>query len=270
MQGSFPGRPSATGKGRRPFLILCTTGIEGAMIRDQQSLRAWILAAIVLCFQIVCFSSSVQDLSLEQKITAITKTETGNQAELVEYTWQQQEILKVKDKIEDQRLFQGEFGVDGRTGKMPVDLPEDNSASQNSERGIREWLVQKKQHAVRKYAEEVKELAESYAEAGPELLRSAYKRRDISIKPAEPGITRLFIHNYVKPGDTATLTFDQNSNELQNLEVLSYLSSTKEPIEIRARFSRLQNGPGHIDEISAVAGKRKLSVLIRRLDYRHK
>ena len=243
------------------------SGMEGMMVREQESTRAWVLFLVVACFQFGCLRFSAQDISLGQKVAAITERQASNKAELADYTWQQQEIIKVKDKLEDKRLFQVEFGVDGRAEKMPLDLPEENSSSQKAERGMREWLAQKKQHALQQYADKVKELAESYAEAGPDLLRAAYERRDVSTKPAEASRARLFIHNYVKSGDTATWTFDEKSNALQDLEVLSYLSDIKEPVEIQIRLSRLQNGPDHIDEISATDTKRKLLVVIRRLDY---
>lgn len=237
------------------------------MVREQGATRAWILFLVVACFQSGCFSFSAQDISLEQKVTAITERQAGNKAALADYTWQQQEIIKVKDKLEDKRLFQVEFGADGRTEKTPLDLPEENSSSQKSERGMREWLAQKKQHALQQYADKVKELAASYAEAGPDLLRSAYDRRDVSFQPAQTGGARLLVHNYVKPGDTATWTFDEKSHALQELEVLSYLSEIKEPVEIQIRFSRLQDGPDHIDEINATDARRKLLVVVRRLDY---
>lgn len=242
-------------------------GMEGMMVQEQESTRAWILFLVVACFQLGCLHFSAQDTSLEQKVVAIAERQASNKAELADYTWQQQEIIKVKDQLEDKRLFQVELGVDGRAEKTPLDLPEENSSSQKAERGMREWLAQKKQHALQQYAGKVKELAESYAEASPGLLRSAYERRDISVQPAEANRVRLFIHNYVKSGDTATWTFDEKSNVLQNLEVVSYLSDIKEPVEIQIRFSRLQNGPDYIDEISATDTKKKLLVVIRRLDY---
>jgi len=238
------------------------------MVRHQLSTRTCVPVLVVLSFQIVCLSFSAQDISLEQRITGITERQASNKAELAGYTWQQQEIIKIKDKVEDQRLFQVEFGVDGRSEKIPLDLPEANSSSQKAERGMREWITEKKKHAVQQYAEEVKDLAERYAEVGTDSLRSAYEHGDVSIKPAEPGLTRLFIHNYMKPGDAATFTFNEKSNEAQSLEVISYISSTKEPVEIHVKFSKSHNGPDQIDEISAADSKRKLSILIRRFDYR--
>src|ERR1041385_4427600 len=130
-EGSFPGRPSS---------------MKNTMIRDQESIRAWILA----CFLLYFIHSSAPDLSPEQIIAAFADEQARNKAALLEYTWQQQEIILIKDRFESQRLFQVEVGSNGRTEKMPMDLPEEtSSSSQKEERGMREWVMQKKKRAVR-------------------------------------------------------------------------------------------------------------------------
>jgi hypothetical protein len=80
----------------------------------------------------------------------------------------------------------------------------------------------------------------------------------------------MLVHNYLKPDDTVTLTFDEKTDELQSIDATSYMTSVKEPVEIHAGFSKIQNGPDHVDEISALDPKKKLSVLVRRLEYRRK
>jgi hypothetical protein len=242
--------------------------MKSTMIRDQQSIGAWILACILLCFHIGCISSSAQELSTEQIIAAFADEQVRNKAALVEYTWQQQEIILIKDRFESQRLFQVEFGSDGRTEKTPLDLPEETSSTQKTERGVREWVMEKRKRAVQQYASELQGLAEAYVEASPDLLRSAQDRRDISMKPVAHGSRQMLIRNYLKPDDTATLTFDEKTNELQSIDATSYMTSAKGPVEIHAKFSKVQNGPDHIDEIKALDPKKKISVLVRHLEYR--
>lgn len=244
--------------------------MKSTMIRDQQPIRVWILACIFLCFHFGCMSSFAQDLSPEQIIAAFANEQARNKSALLEYTWQQQEIILIKDRFESQRLFQVEIGSDGRTEKMPLDLPEETSSTQKTERGVREWVMEKKKRAVQQYARELQGLAEAYVEASPDLLRSAYDRHDISMKPAARGSRQMLIHNYLKPDDTATLTFDEKTNELQSIDATSYLTSAKGPVEIHAKFLKIQNGPDHIDEISALDPKKKISVLVRHLEYRLK
>jgi hypothetical protein len=244
--------------------------MKSTMIRDQQSIRVWILACILLCFHFGCISSFAQTLSPEQIIAAFADAQTKNKAALMEYTWQRQEIILIKDRFDSQRLFQVEVGSDGRTEKTPLDLPEETSSTQKTERGVREWVMEKRKRAVQQHARELQGLAESYVEASPDLLRSAYDRHDISMKPVARGSRQMLIRNYLKPDDTATLTLNEKTNELQSIDATSYLTSTKEPVEIHAKFSKIQNGPDHIDEISALDPKKKISVLVRHLEYRFK
>jgi hypothetical protein len=244
--------------------------MKSAMLRDRQPIRVWILACILLCFHFGCISSSAQDLSPEQIIAAFADAQARNKAALMDYIWQRQEIILINNRLDSQRLFQVEVGSDGRTEKTPLDLPEETSSTQKTERGVREWVMEKKKHAVQQYARELQGLAEAYVEGGPDLLRSAFDRHDISMKPVARGSRQMIIHNYVKPDDTATLTFDEKTNELQSIDATSYLTSAKGPVEIHARFSKIQNGPDHIDEISALDPKKKISALIRHLEYRFK
>jgi hypothetical protein len=253
MRGSSPGRP---------FL-------NKAMIRDQQTNRASIFSRILICIYVGCISSSAQDIPPAQIIAAFADEQARNKAALAEYIWQQQEIISVKDRFESQKLFQVEFGRDGRIEKMPLDLPEETSTSLKKQ-PVQEWVGQKRKHAMQEYARGLKELAESYVGANPDLLRSANDRHDLSMKQATQGSVQMLVHNYLKPDDTATLTIDEKTHELQSIDAASYMSSSKEPVEIHAKFSKVQNGPNHVDEISALAPKRKLSVLIRCLEYRRR
>jgi len=241
--------------------------MKSTMIRDQESIRAWILACFLLCFHFGCISSSAQDLSPEQIIAGFADEQVKNKSALLEYIWQQQEIILIKGRFESQRLFQVEAGSDGRTEKTPLDLPEDTSSSQKGERGMREWVMEKKRHAVQQYASELQGLAEAYVEVRPDLLRSAHDRGDISMKPVARGSRQMLIRNYLKPDDTATLTFNEKTNELQSIDATSYIASVKGPVEIHAKFSKIQNGPDHIDELSALDPKKKISVLVRHLEY---
>jgi hypothetical protein len=244
--------------------------MKSTMIRDQESIRAWILACFFLCFHFGCISSSAQDLSPEQIIAAFADEHVRNRTALLEYTWQQQEIILIKDRFDSQRLFQVEVGSDGRTEKMASDLPEETSSSQKGERGVREWVMEKRRRAVQQYASELQGLAEAYVEASPDLLRSAHGRGDISMKRVARGSRQMLIRNYLKPDDTATLTFDEKTNELQSIDATSYMTSAKVPVEIHGKFSKIQNGPNHVDEVSALDPKKKISILVRHLEYRLK
>lgn len=232
------------------------------MVRCQRTYRECLLAiaAVMGCF------GSAQDHVLEQQIAAITDVEARNRTALAEYTWKQEETIVVNDKFQARQTFQAEMDRDGRIQRISMDLPEEKVPGEHTGSGMREWLEQKKERALQKYAEEIRELTETYAQSNPDLLRQAHARGDISYEPAgDRGHLRMV--NYAKSGDSVTLVFDQKSNALQSLEASSYLADSKEPVQIAVKFAGGGDELNRVDEITAIDKKRKLQVLIHNFDY---
>jgi len=211
-----------------------------------------------------------QSPSLEQQIARIRAVESENHKALAEYSWQEQETITVKGKVEIQRLFEVQLGPDGTLRRTALDLPEDNLSRTEKEGGMREWITQKKKHAVMTYTQEMKTIAETYAQVDPESLRLAYERGDIANGPSPQGIgvTKLSIRNYVKAGDLVIMAFNQQ-DEIQTLEVSSYLTDPKEPVHILVEFANTRDGLNHVDAITATAPKRNSSLVMRNLTYEH-
>ena len=153
-----------------------------------------------------------------------------------------------------------------------MDLPDGNLSQTEKAGGMREWITQKKQHAALMYAQELKDIAETYAQVDPESLRRAYERGDVTNgqNPAGNGVKKLSIHNYVKAGDMVTIAFNPKDNEIQTLEASSYLTDPKGPVHILAEFVGDRDGLNHIDAITATGPKKDFSMVIRNLNYEHR
>jgi len=229
----------------------------------------WTLAAIAALVALICrFSSSAQDDPLKQQITQVSRTAADNKLALLDYAWQEQETISLKDRIEDQQWFQVEFGPDGKLQRTPLGLSEENSSSSKGNPGMQDWLARRKKRALQAYSHEIKEVAQAYTEFEGDSLRLAYERHDVTTEPVSPdGGARLVVHNYVKTGDSVTLVFDLKSSELQRVEASSYHATASDPVTITALFSRLGDEPNHVDQITVVARKRNLSISLTNLAY---
>src|SRR5215813_4748793 len=269
-QGSSPVRPSEAEQ-TAFFLKAGIRVAEEEMSRARRSgAGRWNLTIMAALIILICpFSLPAQDTSIKQQVTAIREAMAKNKSALLEYTWQEQETISIKDQVRGQRLFQVEFGRDGKLLRTPLGLPDENFSSSKENRGMQDWLTEKKKRSLQSYAREMKELAQTYAEADPDLLRVAYERGDVAVAPTRSDSVgaRLVIHNYVKPGDSVTLDFDAKTGELQHFEAASYLPTTRDPVSITTVFSKPRNEPNHIDEVMAVARKKHLSLSIRNLAY---
>lgn len=231
----------------------------------------WLIAAGLTCALSGWLALPAQGPSLEQQVAGISTTAAKNHAMLAEYTWQEQETISVKGKVQSQRLFEAQLGSDGRKRRTPMDLPEGNLSQTEKAGGMREIITQKRQHATLIYAQEVKEIAEAYAQVDSESLQRAYERGDIADEPnpAGNGMKKLSIRNYLKAGDLVTIAFDQKDNEIQTLEASSYLTDPKEPAHILVEFVNTRDGLNHVDAVTATAPKKNFSMVIRNGTYEH-
>ena len=238
--------------------------------RPMNARDIWLITSCLVCAMAVWLALPEQSPSLEQQIAGIRAVESENHKALAEYTWQEQETILIKGKVEHQRLFEVQLGPDGQLRRTALDLPEENFSRSEKEGGMREWITQKKKHAVMTYAQEMKTIAETYAQANPESLRLAYERGDIANEPSQPGsgIKKLSIRNYVKAGDLVTVAVNQQ-NEIQTLEASTYLTDAKEPVHILVEFLKTRDGLNHVDAITATVPKRNFSLVTRNLTYEH-
>jgi hypothetical protein len=231
----------------------------------------WLIVAGLTCALVEALTVPAQGPSLEQQIAGIRTTVARSKAMLAEYTWQQQETISVKGKVQSQRLFEAQLGPDGRIRRTAMDLPEGNLSQTEKAGGMHEWITQKKQRGALMYAQELKEVAETYAQVDPESLRRAYERGDIADgpNPVGNGVKKLSIHNYAKAGDLVTIAFNQKDNEVQTLEASSYLADQKAPVHILTEFVTAPDGLNHVDAITATGPKKDFSLVIRNLTYEH-
>lgn len=241
------------------------------MIFNKNARDFWLIAAGLASSLAGSLTLPAQGPSLEQQIAGIRASITKSKDKLAEYTWQEQETISVKGKVQSQRLFEAQLGPDGRIRRTAMDLPEGNLSQTEKAGGMHEWITQKKQHSTQIYAQELKEIAETYAQGDAELLRRAYERGDIADEPknAGNGVKKLSIHNYAKAGDLVTIGFNWKDNEIQTLEASSYLTDAKATVHILAEFVTAPDGLNHIDAITATGPKKDFSMVIRNLTYEH-
>lgn len=190
----------------------------------------------------------------------------NNKAALSGYTWKEAETIAVKDKVWREQRFQVQFSQDGGLQRISLGLPEESASAEKANRGLRDWMAEKNEHAMLSYARDIKQLAEMYTQPDADLLRVAYEHGHVT-SVAGADVCRLLIHNYVKPGDFVTMIFDLKSREMETMQASSYLIDTKAAVIIDAKFSTLPGGPNHIDEIKVVARKKNLTLSMRNFEY---
>ena len=208
-----------------------------------------------------------QNPQLQQKVNDIKEATARNKQALAQYRWQMQETVSIKGKVKKQDLFQVELGPDGKQLKTPM-AQDTSSSSSEQRRGLKHRIAEKKTEEFKEYAQQIKELAQSYAHPDPGRLQQAYQQGNVSIGAGgAAGEVRLVIHNYVKPGDSVTLSLNPTQKDLQGIEVASYLTDPKDAVTLSAQFERLPDGTNHISDMMVNGVSKQLTVAIKNFDY---
>jgi hypothetical protein len=73
-------------------------------------------------------------------------------------------------------------------------------------------------------------------------------------------VDSIVISNYVKPGDTVTLTFNRAQKAVISLDVASYLSAPSDAVTIAVQFAKLPDGTNHASTITVNGQSKGLTV----------
>ena len=207
-----------------------------------------------------------QDPNLQQKGAQIKEAMAANKQALCHYTWQEQQTVSLKGEVKKQQLFQVQNGPDGKPQKTLVGPPPEQQEPSGGR--LKRHVVEKKKEEFKDYAQQIAELAQSYAQPEPGRLQQAFAQGNAMLgSGGAPGEIKLVIHNYVKPNDTVTMTFNSANKAVQSLQIASYLNDPKDAVNITAQFARLPDGTNHVANMLVNGVSKELTVNIENSNY---
>jgi hypothetical protein len=186
--------------------------------------------------------AAAQNPQLEEKLAALKQNQAANKQKLAQYTWTETETISIKGDVKDVKTYQVQM-VNGQQQKTLVN---NQQAQQGGREGrVKERVVDKKKSEFEEYGQQISALAKQYTTPNPDALMQAKSAGNISIQPGN-GAVNLVIKNYVKQGDSVTLTLDPQTKQMQGIQVNSYLNDPKNAVTINAQFAQLPDGTNHV------------------------
>ncbi len=220
------------------------------------------MAALILVGQCVV----AQDPNLQQKVTQVKESMAANKQALSHYTWQEQQTVSIKGEVKKQQLFQVQNGPDGKPQKTLIGPPPEQQEPSGGR--LKRHVVEKKKEEYKDYGQQIAELAQSYAQPEPGRLQQAFAQGNAMLGSAgAPGEIKLVIHNYVKPNDTVTMTFNTADKAIQSLQIASYMDDPKDAVNISAQFARLPDGTNHVSNMLVNGVSKELTVNTQNSNY---
>jgi hypothetical protein len=201
------------------------------------------LAVAILAGVFSIMPAIAQNQQMEQKLMAIKQAQDANKAKLATYTWTETETISIKGSTKDTKTYQ----VQMVNGKQQKTLVNDQKASSGGGREgrVKEHAIEKKTEEYEEYGQQISALAKQYTTPNPEALMQAKQAGNISVQPGG-GTVSLVIKNYIKQGDSMTMTINEQTHSPASVQVNSYLSDPKDAVTISAQFGQLPDGTNHV------------------------
>jgi hypothetical protein len=227
------------------------------------SARATAVAMYVASF---AFTQAIaQNPEMQQKLAEIKQASAANKQALAHYTWQEQQVISLKGEVKKTVSYQVTVGPDGQQQKIELGS---SAAPPPSGGRFKQRIVARKTDEFQQYGQQVAALAKQYTQPDPQLLQQAYQQGNVSIQlGGAPGTVTLVIKNYIKPGDSMTLIFNEAQNTIQNLQVSSYLTDPKDAVTIAVQFAKLPAGVNHVTNAQINGISKQMTVAIQNFNY---
>jgi hypothetical protein len=229
------------------------------------TVSAVVLSAIASGLVFAVPVAYAQNPELMAKVQAVKQAAAANKQALARYTWQEQQVISLKGEVKKTVSYQVSLGPDGQQQKIELGS---TSAPPPSGGRLKQRIVAKKTGEFQQYGQDVAGLVKQYAPPDPQLLQRAYATANISIQlGGAPGTVTLVIRNYIKPGDSMTLVFDQASKSILSLQVATYLTAPTDTVTLAVQFSKLPAGVNYVSSVLVNGVSKQMTVAIKNFNY---
>jgi hypothetical protein len=224
-----------------------------------------ITISMAACFLAFASEAIAQSPQTQQKIAEVKQASAANKQALARYTWQEQQVISLKGDVKKTVSYQVSVGPDGQQQKIELGS---TAAPPPSGGRLKQRIVAKKTDEFQQYGQQVAALAKQYTQVDPQLLQQAYQQGNASIQlGGAPGTVTLVIKNYIKPGDSMTMVFDEGQQTIQTLQVATYLTDPKDAVTIAVQFAKLPGGVNHVATAQINGVSKQMTVAIQNFNY---
>jgi hypothetical protein len=225
-----------------------------------------VVLSTIACGLVIAFpQANAQNPQLVQKVQEVKQAAAVNKQALALYTWQEQQVISLKGEVKKTVSYQVSVGPGGQQQKIELGS---TSAPPPSGGRLKQRIVAKKSNEFQQYGQDVAALVKQYAPPDPQLLQRAYGLGNISIQlGGAPGTVTLVIKNYIKPGDSMTLVFNEASKLILSVQVATYLTDPKDAVTLAAQYSKLPSGVNYVSSVLVNGVSKQMTVALKNFNY---
>ena len=190
-----------------------------------------LLAALALSQPAVAQGPS----GLQEKLAAAKQVASQSQQALRSYTWIEKTELSFKGEVKNTKSASCHYGPDGKVQKSVVQA----SDPAQKKPGMRGKVVEKKKEEMKDELEAATALVNQYVPPDPGLIQVVIGAGKASLAQQGPGPVALKFPDYLKAGDSLTLTLDSGLKAMQKIGVATFMDDPSKPVTLQVQMASL-------------------------------
>ena len=199
----------------------------------------------------------------KDKVAAFKQALAQNQKLLAQYEWDETTIILMKGEEKSRTQKHCFYGPDGKVQKQQTSAP----AQLESPGGLKGKIAAKKKGEITEYMQQAVELVHQYVPPDAQQIQQAKDSGKLALNPMGQGAVRLDFHDFVKPGDSMSLSIDTANMDLKQISVKSYLDSQEDAIMLDVNFAMLNDGVSYPAKNTLNAPAKKIQVVIENFNH---
>jgi hypothetical protein len=202
--------------------------------------------------------------ALQEKLAAAKHSAARNQQALRSYTWIEKSQLSFKGEVKNTKLSSCRYGPDGKVQKTMLGDP---PPPPEKKRGLRGKVIEKKTEEMKDELQAATALVHQYLPPDPGLMQVVMGAGKASMAQQGPGAVALTFSDYLKAGDSLTLTFDPAVKAMRQIGVSTYLDAPGSPVTLDVALQSLPDGTHYPATVSMKMPASQVEVRIENSNY---
>ena len=216
----------------------------------------------VLSFCLVQTAAAQQDHA-----TAVKESLQKSMAALRQYQWVETTVVSIKGEEKSRTQSNCFYGADGKVQKTPVAAPPQDEGKQK--RGIRGKIVENKKEEISDATKEAVALVKQYVPPDPAKIQAAKAAGKLTVTPPDAqGNVQIVIKDYLKAGDSLTLSANAATDRIGGVTVATFTDSAKDAVGLKVAFGAFADGTVYPATIQLDVAAQKLAVAIENSGYK--
>jgi len=227
--------------------------------------------ALLVCSLVLPTGLRAQNPELQQRVAELKESMAKNKQVLATYTWHETDTVKLKGEVKKVSNFQVRLGPDGKPQKTSLDQPQQAAQQQQTGGGrggrLKQRVVEKKKEELKDYGGDMKELAAQYLPPDKDKIQAAVAAGKVSLNPDGSDAVKIVFKDYVKQGDSMTLTFNKAAKQITSIAIASWMDDPKDAMNLTVEFSKLPDGTSYTSSTTIDGVAKQLTVVMQNSNY---